>query len=380
MDLASKFLEELDPPENPKKPKLAEEYSIVSSCLLQTQKIPELLGLISEGSSDTFGLIKHSSELIFEIESEVAGLCRSIKNIYKKKFPELEEIVTSHLEYSKVVTEIENNQCLPIESLKEILDLNLVNAIAMAGSCGMGTISESDRSQVVGISQEVFSLDEKYRVILEFIKTKVGQIAPNLSELLGSRVAGKVLGKVGGLDKLSRMPGSSIQGLLSNLVCETEVMQGMPQWLNSKAKRVLASKTVLAARVDSNKGSPEVGKDLKAQVQQKLEKAIEPPPMIPRKPLPVPETRPKKHRGGKRIRAAKRKHQITETQKQVNRVKFGTEAQEEFRETGHSFGMLGKSGKIREYSLSNPQAVQGTSSAYFDPKSGFSTVIKNKND
>ncbi len=60
-----------------------------------------------------------------------------------------------------------------------------------------------------------------------------------------------------------------------------------------------------------------------------------------KKPLPVPQERPKQHRAGNRIRAAKKKYEMTEVRKYMNRVPFGVEEEEEYRDTGHTFGMLG---------------------------------------
>ena len=43
----------------------------------------------------------------------------------------------------------------------------------------------------------------------------------------------------------------------------------------------------------------------------------------------------------------RRRLQITQLQKQKNRLKFGTTATEEYLYTGEDFGMIGKSGKLR---------------------------------
>ena len=63
-----------------------------------------------------------------------------------------------------------------------------------------------------------------------------------------------------------------------------------------------------------------------------------------RRPLPAPEDKPKKRRGGKRHRKDKDKYGQTELRKLQNRLAFGEEGEEEFRMTGKGFGMLGNSG------------------------------------
>jgi hypothetical protein len=154
---------------------------------------------------------------------------------------------------------------------------------------------------------------------------------------------------------------------------------------------------------------------MKSHIESRLEKALEPPPLNQRKPLPVSQERPKQHRGGKKIRAAKKKYEMTEVRKYMNRVPLGVEEQEEYRDTGHTFGMLGQTGKLKiqkashqkiglsakrraqmnkhsggasmyaftdkaGIELGNPDSTfeRREDSSYFDPKSGFATVLANK--
>jgi U4/U6 small nuclear ribonucleoprotein PRP31 len=63
-----------------------------------------------------------------------------------------------------------------------------------------------------------------------------------------------------------------------------------------------------------------------------------------RKPLPAPDDKPKKRRGGKRYRQMKERMGLTDLRKEANRLKFGEDGEEEFRSTGQGFGMLGKAG------------------------------------
>jgi U4/U6 small nuclear ribonucleoprotein PRP31 len=63
-----------------------------------------------------------------------------------------------------------------------------------------------------------------------------------------------------------------------------------------------------------------------------------------RKPLPAPDDKPKKRRGGKRYRQMKERLGLTDLRKEANRLKFGEDGEEEFRSTGQGFGMLGKAG------------------------------------
>ncbi|CAG7829993.1 unnamed protein product, partial [Allacma fusca] len=103
------------------------------------------------------------------------------------------------------------------------------------------------------------------------------------------------------------------------------LVQDQPPDLRRKSARLIANKCTLAARVDacheSSDGS--VGKMLREEIEKKLDKMQEPPPVKSIKALPKPVDPPKKRRGGKRVRKMKERFAVTEMRKQANRITFG---------------------------------------------------------
>ena len=93
--------------------------------------------------------------------------------------------------------------------------------------------------------------------------------------------------------------------------------------------------------------SGSLGEKLLNDMMSRFSKVQEPPPAKKVKPLPAIDPKPKKRRGGERHRKMKEKLGLTEVRKLQNRMKFGDQAEEEFRDTGKGYGMLGKSGKMR---------------------------------
>jgi U4/U6 small nuclear ribonucleoprotein PRP31 len=81
----------------------------------------------------------------------------------------------------------------------------------------------------------------------------------------------------------------------------------------------------LAARVDSFHESPkgDIGKVLLADIERRLEKLQEPPPVKAIKPLIPPIDPGRKKRGGRRARKMKERLGMTELRKQQNQMKFG---------------------------------------------------------
>lgn len=87
----------------------------------------------------------------------------------------------------------------------------------------------------------------------------------------------------------------------------------------------MAAKCTLAARVDACHESVhgEIGLRFKEDIEKKLDKLQEPPPVKFAKPLPKPIEGSKKKRGGKRVRKMKERYAMTEFRKQANRLNFG---------------------------------------------------------
>ena len=62
---------------------------------------------------------------------------------------------------------------------------------------------------------------------------------------------------------------------------------------------------------------------LREEIEKKIEKFQEPPPVKGARALPAPIEAPKKRRGGRRVRKMKERYAVTELRKQANRMNFG---------------------------------------------------------
>jgi|Transcript_59264 U4/U6 small nuclear ribonucleoprotein PRP31 len=306
----------------------------------------ELGKQLSEEDTE-YPLITRCNSLVREIDEEMLNIHRFVRDIYSKKFPELESIVTSPLDYLQVVQRIGNTKDLTSIDFSDILPNTAVMAITVTASMTSGTTlprQELDKTMVA--CDEAFILNDCKRDVLLYLESRMSGLAPNLSALLGAALAAKLITAAGGLLNLARMPAQNIMlvgaqkksllGMSSSsfhtqgIVMISDLILSTPMEFRNRAVKLVAGKCGLAARVDSFHESPlgQVGTQLREKILQSLAKAQEPPPAKQKKTLPPPEDRPRAKRGGKRHRRIKEKYGQTEFKKLVNRVKFGVDAEE----------------------------------------------------
>ncbi len=212
------------------------------------------------------------------------------------------------------------------------------------------------------------ALDEARKTILRYVESRMTNYAPNLTEIVGSEVAARLIGLAGGLTALSKMPSSTIMNLGSKkkslegfssstavnhfgYVYECDFVKRSAPDYRTKACRLVAGKCTLAARVDSFHESQngEIGRNLKQEIEKKLDKWHEPPPVRKEKPLAAPDEKKKPRRGGRKARKMKERYGMTEMRKQANRMSFGPEQSDGFDFSNRlgvdkDLGLVGKSG------------------------------------
>ena len=106
------------------------------------------------------------------------------------------------------------------------------------------------------------------RGILEtYIRQRMTEIAPNISTVAGELLGAKLIALSGGLQRMSRLPSSTVQVLGAEKAFFRHIKEGAkppkhgilfqhplvhrsPYWLRGKVARLLANKLVLAARAD----------------------------------------------------------------------------------------------------------------------------------
>ncbi|CAG2244187.1 PRPF31 [Mytilus edulis] len=267
--------------------------------------------------------------------------------------------------------------------------------VSVTASTTQGSmLTDEELAVVMDACRMAVELSEFKLKIFEYVESRMSFIAPNLSIIVGASIAAKLMGLAGGLTNLSKMPACNVLLLGSQkktlsgfstaaimphtgYIYYSDTVQKTPPDLRKKAARLVSAKSTLAARVDSFHESVDgkVGDQLAADIEQKLEKLQEPPPVkhvkalpapieVPKKKrggrrlsvkhvkaLPAPIEVPKKKRGGRRARKVKERLGLSEMAKAANRMSFGEIEEDAYQDDlGFTMGTLGskaKSGRIR---------------------------------
>ncbi|CAM9410904.1 unnamed protein product [Ectocarpus sp. 4 AP-2014] len=363
-----------------------------------------------------YKLVVASNELIQDIDPEMVEVHRFVVDRYSQKFPELDSLIPQPADYVRTVQVMRNEMDMTQVELDSALPQTTVMVVSVTGSTTSGQpLSEEDLHECIKGCEEYEALAAAKASILDFVETRMTSMAPNVCALIGSRITAQLLGLTGGLTAMSKTPSCNLQvmgqekktlsGFSSKatvshagLLYQSDVVQLAPPYLRTKALRVTAAKVSLASRFDSygNDPSGHVGRQWRAEVEDKIEKWQEMQTAKTKKALPKPDDMPARKRGGRRVRSFKQKFAMTDVRKEANRMGFASMA-DEYSDTamGKDYGMLGKSGsgrvrapmkkemkqnvskKLKVANLSSGQTNGLNSSLVFTPIQGLELVNPN---
>ncbi|CAN0879046.1 U4/U6 small nuclear ribonucleoprotein Prp31 homolog [Linum grandiflorum] len=330
-------------------------------------------GMMALEDDPEYQLIVDCSALSVDIENEIIIIHNFIRDKYRLKFPELESLVHHPIDYARVVKRIGNQMDLTLVDLDGLLPSAIIMVVSVTASTTSGKpLPDHVLQQTTDACDRALALDSAKKKVLDFVERRMGYIAPNLSAIVGSSVAAKLMGTAGGLAALVNMPSGTVQclgakkkttlaGFSSSefrmgYIGEAEIFQSIPPSLRKRAYKLLSSKSTLAVHVDFNSKdrSGNYGRGLAEEIRKIIEKWQEPPPARQPKPLPVPDSEPKKKRGGIRQRKMKERqvlvYAVTDMRKLANRMQFGVPEESSLGDgLGEGYGMLGQggSGKLR---------------------------------
>ena len=270
---------------------------------------------------------------IDDIDKTVNLFVARLREWYSLHFPELNDLVKEHEDYVKIVAELGHRSNITKEKLVELgFSEAKAEKIAEAAKSSIGAdLSEFDIEAVQTLARIALEMYRLRRSLTEYIEQIMKEVAPNITALVGPLLGARLISLAGGLDKLARMPASTIQVLGAEkalfralrtggrppkhgIIFQYPHIHRSPKWQRGKIARALAAKLAIAAKVDAFTGRY-IGDKLREELERRIEEIkriyAKPPkrkaaPEKPKRPPRRPQARrggrkpPRRGRGGRR--------------------------------------------------------------------------------
>ncbi|CAF1194679.1 unnamed protein product [Adineta ricciae] len=312
-------------------------------------------------------LIVDANHLLVKIDDEIDIIHNFVKEIYKKRFPELEQLVQLPLDYLKTVQVLANNvdRAKNNEHLQKFLTQATIMIVSVSASTTQGkNLTDEELERVMEGCQMAMKLSEDKQTMLTYVESRMSFIAPNLSTIVGASTAAKLIGMAGGLTNLTKMPSCNILLLgaqkkqlggfstttampHAGAIYYSKIVQDCPPDLRVQVARLVSCKVSLAARIDSCHECPQGqrGKALLSEIEKRFEKLTEPPPVKAIKPLAASIDSKRKTCGGRICGKMKDRYRRSELRAGVEQSTFATIVEDAYEsDLGLSRGRIGQSG------------------------------------
>ncbi|KAJ1677017.1 U4/U6-U5 snRNP complex subunit prp31, partial [Spiromyces aspiralis] len=210
-----------------------------------------------------------------DIDGEIMVIHKYIRDHYRPRFSELETLVPDPYDFARTVKTIGNETDITKVDLDSILKPATKMVVTVTSSTTAGRpLPEDELYRVFTACDLLLELVEAKAKIVTYIESRMLFIAPNLSAIIGSATAAKLMVAAGGLVSLSKVPACNIQVVgkshetatgLSGITAKrhvgyiyySDVVQDLPEDFRVKMMRMVSAKCALASRIDAQHESPD---------------------------------------------------------------------------------------------------------------------------
>jgi len=250
-----------------------------------------------------------------DIDKTINLFVARLREWYSVHFPELDELVRDHEQYVKLVYELRHRNNFTKENLAKLeIPEERADKIAAAASTSIGAdLSDFDLEYIAVLAGIILDMYKLRATLEKYIDVVMKEVAPNICALVGPKLGARLLSLAGGLEKLAKLPASTIQVLGAEkalfralrtggkppkhgVIFQHPAIHKSPRWQRGKIARALAAKLAIAAKIDFFTGRY-VGEKLVAEFQDRVEevkKLYPKPPPKAEKPKVSPEREKKK--------------------------------------------------------------------------------------
>lgn len=220
-------------------------------------------------------IIIHVSGVLQELEKDLNSFSERLREWYGLHFPELSKQIQSHEKFAETIAKHgKRSRVKGFESLAR-------------ESAGM-EFSDEDLKQVQDFSKSLLELYQRKKALTNHLEKLCREVMPNISAVAGELLAARLLAHTGGLEKLSRLPSSTIQLLGAEkalfrhlkgggkapkfgVLFIHPLIQEAPKEKRGKVARLIAAKISLASRTDFF-STADKGKALRKELDERVRK------------------------------------------------------------------------------------------------------------
>ncbi|HIP16617.1 MAG TPA: Pre-mRNA processing ribonucleoprotein [Methanothermococcus okinawensis] len=285
--------------------------------------------LMKESSERKDKLIIQTVSALDDLDETLNLFSERLREWYSLYFPEMDKIVKKHELYAKLVSQFLKRENYTRTKLKEFLPSKTAKTLSKAAKSSMGAeLSEEDLSIIKGFADQIISMYNLRDRLLKYLGELMEETAPNLTKLAGVSLGARLISLTGGLERLSKLPASTIQvigaekALFAHLrlgadppkhgvIFQHPLIQSSPWWIRGKVARALACKLAVGVRADV------FGNYIADELLENLNKKVE---EIKRK-YPEPRKKPSKKKKEKKEKGMKKKGDKKKKKKIKNRKK-----------------------------------------------------------
>jgi nucleolar protein 56 len=213
--------------------------------------------------------------VIDELDVTLNSLYERLREWYGLHFPELSREIKSHEKFAEIVEKYGSRERIKEKGIEHLVQK----------SVGMN-FAEEDAESVRIFSRAVLEMAKTEERLSRYIESVCREMMPNLSAIAGPLLASRLVARAGGLEKIAKLPSSTIQLLgaekalfrhLRNqgkapkygVLFSHPLIQQAPKPLRGKVARLIAAKLSLAAKMDFY-SKRDQSKEMKEDLERKV--------------------------------------------------------------------------------------------------------------
>ncbi|MGC8568478.1 MAG: NOP5/NOP56 family protein [Nitrososphaeria archaeon] len=212
-------------------------------------------------------------QAIDELDRTINLFYMRLREWYGLHFPELYNVVNDPETYVNFVHNFPNREQIRSEKLEELnFPKKKAELIESLAESSKGAAFEENMSKLIDeLASITLNLIKLRKEMTKELERIMKSIAPNMTALVGATIGARLLSKAGSLEKLAKMPASTIQVLGAEkalfralrtkskppkhgIIFQHKLIHDAPKKLRGKLARALASKLAIAVRMDYYSG------------------------------------------------------------------------------------------------------------------------------